>query len=177
MDAEGYRSAPAMVQDDRGVSDGYYSGNQHQPTKRACGSVSYGNRREQARRNVSNTFREQIRPRIRLGACWYAVPRGRQSRCQEKEAADKNDPSCDHTGQIEADACRHMSSPPRIVLLVQCWLSRQPHVKPSRRPKLFGVSRLFLSDGSLVRNWWQSDLVILPCTSDTHRAPVQIQKK
>jgi hypothetical protein len=60
-------------------------------------------------------------------------------------------PSRDHTGQIEADACRHRSSPPCIILLVQYWLSRQPHVKPSRRPKLVGVSRLFPSDGSLAR--------------------------
>ena len=60
MDAEGYRSAPAVAQDDRGVADGYDSGNQHKPTKRVCGSVSYGNGREQARRNVTNTFREQV---------------------------------------------------------------------------------------------------------------------
>ena len=48
MDAEGHRSAPAVVQDDRGVTDGYDSGNQHKPTKRLCGFVSYGNGREQA---------------------------------------------------------------------------------------------------------------------------------
>ena len=62
MDAEGYRSTPAVVQDNCGVTDGYDSGSQHKPTKRVCGSVSYENGREQARRNVTNTFREEIRP-------------------------------------------------------------------------------------------------------------------
>src|SRR5215472_4716267 len=101
MDAESYRSTPALLQDDCGVSDRYDSGRQHEPTKRVCGPISYGNGGEQARRDVTNTFREEIGPRMRLGAGWYAVSRSRQSRHQEKAAADKNDPSRDHSGQIE----------------------------------------------------------------------------
>ena len=78
MDTEGYRSAPALAQTDRGVTDRYDSGRKHKPTKRVCGPVSYDNSGEQARRDVTNTFRGEIRPRMRLRAGWYAVSRGRQ---------------------------------------------------------------------------------------------------
>jgi hypothetical protein len=62
MDAKGHRSAAALVQDDRGVTNRYESGHEHKPTKRVCGPVGYGNRGEQARRNdaVLSLRREPI---------------------------------------------------------------------------------------------------------------------
>src|SRR5262249_29510545 len=117
MDAESYRSTPVLLQDDCGVSDRYDSGRQHEPTKRVCGPISYGNGGEQARRDVTNTFRGEIGPRMRLGAGWDAVSRNRQSRRQEKTEADKNDSEHGFTRAMKTDACRHATSPRLSVLL------------------------------------------------------------
>jgi hypothetical protein len=65
MDAKGYRLAPALVQNDRAVRNRYDSGRQHKTIKRVRGPVSYRNDGKQARRDVTNTFRREIRPRMR----------------------------------------------------------------------------------------------------------------
>src|SRR5690348_12180128 len=76
MDTEGCRSTAALMQDDRAVIDRYDSGRQHEPTKQVRGPVGYENGGEQARRNVTDAFRKEIRPRTQFGAVWHAVCRG-----------------------------------------------------------------------------------------------------
>ena len=56
MYAERDRPAPALLQHDRGVTDRYNGGYQHEPTKGVCGPVSYEHGGEQARCDVTNTF-------------------------------------------------------------------------------------------------------------------------
>jgi hypothetical protein len=57
---------PALLQHDRGVTDRYDGGYQHEPTKGVCGPVSYEHGGEQARCDVTNTFSGEIRSRMRL---------------------------------------------------------------------------------------------------------------
>jgi ATP-dependent DNA ligase len=56
MDSEGH-----LAQDDRGVSDRYDGGREHKPAKRVSAAVSYENSGEQARCDVPNAFRGEIR--------------------------------------------------------------------------------------------------------------------
>ena len=77
MYAERDGPTPALLQHDRGVTDRYDGGYQHEPTKGVCGPVSYEHGGEQARCDVTNTFSGEIRSRMRLGASRYAVTGGR----------------------------------------------------------------------------------------------------
>src|SRR5262244_1445735 len=49
---------------------------------------------------------------MRFGPSRYAISRRCCCRCQQKAAADENDPYCDHAGQIETDTCHHVSCSP-----------------------------------------------------------------